>query len=130
MRQLDIPRVQLGEFEPDPGLLQLVPEPIARRYRIMPLMLHNDCVVVATETILQQDALESLRFVTERHILQALAEPGSIDRAINEHYLQQIDNDDLEHYELSLERNDDELRMAGGRTAGSSSSRLSNWSIR
>ncbi len=111
VRQLDIPRVQLGEFEPDAGLLQLVPEPIARRYRIMPLMLHNDCVVVATETILQQDALESLRFVTERHILQALAEPGSVERAINEHYLQKIDSDDLEHYELSLERNDEEQRM-------------------
>ena len=111
MQQLDVPQVLLASFDVDARALERVPESVARRYRILPLMLHGDHVVVATETILPHDVLESLRFVTERHITQVLAEPGSIEKALNDHYLRQVDSDDLARYELSLEHNDDEQRL-------------------
>jgi len=110
-QQLDLPRVQLSDFAIETEVLEKVPESVARRYQILPLMLYADQLVVATENVLSSETLESLRFVTERRIVQVIAEPGSIEKAINDHYLRQISSDDLAHYEMTLERGEDELRM-------------------
>ena len=75
-RQLEVPRAHLGSFEVDAEIVKQLPESSARRYHVMPMLLHGDALVLATESLLTQDALDSLRFVTQRKILQVLVESG------------------------------------------------------
>ena len=110
-RQLEVPKAHLSSFEIDPEIVKLLPESSARRYHVMPMMLFGDALVLATESLLTQEALDSLRFVTQRKILQALVEPGEISQAIEEYYLHEVGGDDLQRYEKTIEPHEEEQRV-------------------
>jgi type IV pilus assembly protein PilB len=84
--QLGVPFVQLAHFDVDPQALMLLPQHIARRFMILPLMLHHDRLVVAVSEPGDPQMLGELRFAVGRSIEIALAAPTDIRAAIAIHY--------------------------------------------
>jgi type IV pilus assembly protein PilB len=83
----DIPNVDLSEFEVDPHAIALLPLELARRYHAMPLMFHEDALVVAISEIPDLDTMQELRFATQHLINIVWAAGGeAIDRAIERNY--------------------------------------------
>ena len=85
-KKMGIPYVGLSKFNFDINAVRLVSESLARRYHLMPLCLHNNSLIVALEDPLNSNALEYLRFVTQKKIVPAMASQEDINAAIAEYY--------------------------------------------
>ncbi len=73
-------------FRFDPDAVALVPQAVAQREAVLPLMLHEDLLVVLMADPLDQRLLDELRFMTQRRIVPVLAAPGSLPPAIARAY--------------------------------------------
>jgi type II secretory ATPase GspE/PulE/Tfp pilus assembly ATPase PilB-like protein len=83
----------LGNRVLDPSLFQfeedavaLVPQSVAQREAVLPLMQHEDLLVVLMADPLDQRLLDELRFMTQRRIVPVLASPGSLPPAVSRAY--------------------------------------------
>lgn len=103
MAQLEVPLVNLSAFSVDPQSLVLLPDDVARRYQVIPLMLHNDALVVASGKLISPEIVEILRFITQKSIINVIANPREIIQAINENYLQHDESEDLSQFEHAVE---------------------------
>jgi len=84
--QLAVPYVRLGEFDVDPAALALLPPDIARAHRVLPLMLREKSLVIATDDPADTDKMSALRFRAQRPIEAVLASPSDLDAAIAAKY--------------------------------------------
>ncbi|WP_101047058.1 GspE/PulE family protein [Macromonas nakdongensis] len=66
-----------------------VPQLVAQREAVLPLMEHEDLLVVLMADPLDQRLLDELRFMTQRRIVPVLAAPGSLPAAISRAYERQ-----------------------------------------
>ena len=82
----DVPHVDLTHFDLAPGAISLLSSAVASRYRVAPVMLWHDSIVLAIAELPSQEALGVLRFALQRHIGFVLAPPAQIDEAINRVY--------------------------------------------
>jgi type IV pilus assembly protein PilB len=103
MAQLEVPLVNLAAFNVDPQSLVLLPDDVARRYQVIPLMLHNDALVVASGKLISPEVVEILRFITQKSIINVIANPREIIQTISENYLQHDENEDLSQFEHAVE---------------------------
>ncbi|MCE9656992.1 MAG: GspE/PulE family protein [Burkholderiales bacterium] len=71
---------------PEPEVLALVSRAMAERASILPLMLHDDVLVVACGDPWDKGALDELRFAIEHQILPVMAVPGTLMPAIHRAY--------------------------------------------
>ena len=101
--QLEVPFVALKNFEFNPAILQLLPEKIARRFHLFPLMMHEHSLVVAAPDLPTQEILDVLRFTTQHPIIIVMSELEEIDTQIRTHYLEEAENEELSQFEQSLE---------------------------
>ncbi len=85
-QQLNIPRVDLNHFDIDEGCLALVPEIIARRYKVMPLLRLEKRLLVATTNPTQNELEHVLSFITGLQVESVLADARALDEAIARHY--------------------------------------------
>lgn len=81
-----IPFVTLGKFVIDPEVLSLVPPDIALQYNILPLATRNKRLAVAMENPLDYEALEVLRFNTNRIIEPLITSDKDISQALDKYY--------------------------------------------
>ncbi|MDD3518034.1 MAG: GspE/PulE family protein [Chromatiales bacterium] len=86
-RKLGIPFVNLRKFPVEPGVLKLVPMELAKKYRLIPLYLYEDKLVIAVENPMLWEPLEAVRFHTQKHAEPVLAVPEEIDWAIDYYYI-------------------------------------------
>jgi len=84
--QLRVPEVQLDGFDIEEDLLRLLPETLAREHKVIPLMTHADRMIVACPDPTRHELLHTLSFITGRAVEAVLADPRSIEQAINMHY--------------------------------------------
>jgi type II secretory ATPase GspE/PulE/Tfp pilus assembly ATPase PilB-like protein len=77
------------QFQFDPEALAMVPNPVAEREAVLPLMQHEDLLVVLMADPLDKRLLDELRFMTQRRIVPVLAAPGSLPPAIARAYQRQ-----------------------------------------
>lgn len=103
LAQLEIPLVNLSVFTVDPQTLVLLPDDVARRYQVIPLMLHDDGLVIASGKLLNPEVVEVLRFITQKTIINVIANSKEIIQAINDNYLQQNESEELSQFEHSIE---------------------------
>lgn len=82
----DVPHVDLTHFDLAPEAISLLSSAVASRYRVAPVMLWHDSIVLAIAELPSQEALGVLRFALQRHIVFVLAPPAQIDEAINRVY--------------------------------------------
>ena len=83
---LGIPFVKLQDFDIDPKVLPLITEELARKHVLMPLMLHQDSLVVAMQDPTNMEANNLLRFTTGHNVEAAVATREDIEWAIGKYY--------------------------------------------
>jgi len=88
-RNLGLPFVKLQGFKPEAQVLDLVDPDFARRHRMMPLMMHDDRLVVAMEDPTNYESINLLRFTTGRNIEVAVATGEDIEQGISNLYASQ-----------------------------------------
>ncbi len=83
----------LGEYMVHPGLLSpdavalaLVPRAVAERESVLPLMTHEDALVVLMADPFDRVLLDELRFLTQRRLIPLQAAPGTLMPAIANAY--------------------------------------------
>ena len=78
-----------GQFVFDPEAVAMVPHHVAEREAVLPLMQHEDLLVVLMADPLDKRLLDELRFMTQRRIVPVLAAPGTLAPAIARAYERQ-----------------------------------------
>ncbi len=78
--------VKLGEFQPNPDVIEILPESLAREHQVFPISAEEGQITVATADPDDLDMLDQLRFVLNRKIDLVLAPKQAIDDAIRRTY--------------------------------------------
>lgn len=78
--------IDVSQYQFDPDALALVKREVAERESALPLMLHDDLLVVLMVDPQDRKLLEELRFMTQHHIVGVLAAPGTLPPAIARAY--------------------------------------------
>jgi type IV pilus assembly protein PilB len=86
LETLDFPRVALEEFDFDTKLIGLLPVQVALKLHVVPLMLSEDILILASAKLPSPEALELLRFTVEHAIQFVLTTATEIDQAIRQNY--------------------------------------------
>jgi len=92
-RTLGVPLVRLSELVPETSAIALVRPEVARRLRVVPLLVSGGSVAVAMEDPGNDDALSTLDFLCRQRVQALLATPREIREAIARHYDQVEDRD-------------------------------------
>ncbi|MBI4130231.1 type II/IV secretion system protein [Candidatus Roizmanbacteria bacterium] len=89
---LNIPFIELGGLGISPDVLKHVPEPVARRYVVVPFDIdrQNDALYVAMVDPLDLGVIEFLEKKSGKKILAYLAPEEAIKRTIEEQYTQNL----------------------------------------
>lgn len=108
---LEFPTVQLVEFDFDPLAILLVPGEQARKYHLIPLMFHNNSLVLAVHALPDSQTRELLSFMVERPIQFALSTQAEIDDAIVRTYYALSETQALESLEETTPEQTDQEFM-------------------
>jgi hypothetical protein len=74
------------DIQPEPQALAAVPQAVAEREGVLPLMLRGDTLVVAMPDPWDQRLLDELRFMAEHRVLAVAALPGTLGPAVARAY--------------------------------------------
>ena len=77
--QFELPLVDLSEYEPDPAALELIPEPLARHLRVVPIAMDETTLYLAIADVLDDDTVAALREHTSLELRGFLSTRNSID---------------------------------------------------
>lgn len=80
--QFQLPLVDLSEYEPDPAALELIPEPLARHLRVVPIAVDESTLYLAIADVLDDDTVAALREHTHLELRGFLASRNSIDELL------------------------------------------------
>jgi len=106
--KLGIPFVDLHKFQLDMDAVQLVPENLVRKYKLVPLYYFDSRLVVALINPMDWEALESVRFHTNLYVEPVMADEEEIERTINLLYASDgLENVDLEEFDIETEEDED-----------------------
>jgi len=100
-RSLGAPVVCLNGFDFDHRALALITPELAREHHVIPLMFHEDRLVLAMENLLDTSAIHAISFVTQRAIEPVFAPSEEINAAINKYFEAQEQELELDRLELS-----------------------------
>ncbi len=78
--------IDATQFKFDAEALAMVPRSVAEREAVLPLLQHEDLLVVLMADPLDKRLVDELRFMTQRRIVPVLAAPGSLMPAIARAY--------------------------------------------
>ncbi|MDI3257646.1 MAG: type II secretion system ATPase GspE [Kyrpidia sp.] len=84
--QLGIPHVDLDRFPVDPAAVELVPEQLARRYKVVPLRRHGNRLTLAMVDPLDYFAIDDIRMTTGLHVDPVIATRDDVERALEQYY--------------------------------------------
>lgn len=85
-RGLAIPAIRLSRYKLDPALTELVPERIAKQYRLIPVSRLGKTLSVAMADPLNVLALDDLAMLTSMEISPVIASEKEVDQAIRNLY--------------------------------------------
>jgi len=85
-RKMGYPVVDLGQFPLDAEALRRVPQALARRHVILPLLWRNGLLVVAAEDPSRRSSIDELEFSLQCKVVAALASGALTARTIAEAY--------------------------------------------
>ena len=107
-QQLGIAQVSLENFDIQPECLKLVPESLARRYLVVPLMLDGERLIVASPDPTHCELLHLLGFVTGKPVEAVLANANEVEQAISRLYASatahELPENETSEQSLSLHR--------------------------
>jgi type IV pilus assembly protein PilB len=85
-QHFDLPLVDLASYLIDPQIIDLIPEPLARKHLLVPILRIGDDLTVAMVDPLDVFALDELRMKTGLSIEPALATETEVKKALDQHY--------------------------------------------
>jgi cellulose synthase/poly-beta-1,6-N-acetylglucosamine synthase-like glycosyltransferase len=80
--QFQLPLVDLAEYEPDPAALVMIPEPLARHLRTVPIAVDDTTLYLAIADVLDDETVAALREHTHLELRGFLASRNSIDELL------------------------------------------------
>jgi len=84
--QLDVPRIVLENFNFNRRLIQLIPEEIVRKYKVIPLFERDGVLTVAMADPTNLRTLDHIKFKTGKEIDPVISSEQSITAAIEKNY--------------------------------------------
>ena len=108
--QLEIPMVNLTNFESDIKALQLLSGAVAKRYEVLPLMFFEENIVIAAPSLLSQEAFDLLRFITQKNVIVVVAKRQEIMLEIHRNYLDSDENEGLQEFEQTLAETEPDIQ--------------------
>ncbi len=84
--KLSVPRIELGNYLIDPKIIELIPESLARKYELIPVLKIGNRLTCAMVDPWNVFALDEIRLKTGLIIEPAVATEGEIKKALNEYY--------------------------------------------
>jgi len=84
--KLGLPRIELGNYLIDPKIVELVPEALARKYELIPVLKIGNRLTCAMVDPWNIFALDDIRAKTNMVIEPAVATEAEIKKALNEQY--------------------------------------------
>src|SRR6058998_3198560 len=85
-RQYGVPSITLAQLEIDPGVLRLVPAPIAKKYEVIPVRKMGSSLAVAMADPTNVFALDDIAFMTNLQVLPLVASQTAVRKAIDRNY--------------------------------------------
>jgi len=82
----NVPYVDLDTVSIDSELVKLIPEHISRRYKLVPLKIEGDKIVVGMSNPVNIYALDDVRIITGREVEPALVSETQIEKALDKIY--------------------------------------------
>jgi glycosyltransferase involved in cell wall biosynthesis len=80
--QFQLPLVDLSEIDPDPAALELIPEPLARHLRVVPIGIDEGTLYLVIADVLDDDMVGALREHTQLELRGFLAPRNAIDELL------------------------------------------------
>jgi cellulose synthase/poly-beta-1,6-N-acetylglucosamine synthase-like glycosyltransferase len=80
--QFQLPLVDLSDYEPDQEALALIPEPLARHLRVVPLAVDDTTLYLAIADVLDDDTVAALREHTNLELRAFLTSRNAIDELL------------------------------------------------
>lgn len=84
--QLDVPHVVLENFNFNRRLVRVIPEDLARKYKVIPLFERNGVITVAMADPTNLRTIDHLKFKTGKEIEPVIASEKSISRVIERQF--------------------------------------------
>jgi type IV pilus assembly protein PilB len=84
--QIGVPYVRLGDFAAEPAALAALPAHVVREHRVLPLMVHDGRLVVATDDPADSEKLSLVRFSCQMPLEAVLANPNDLATAVATYY--------------------------------------------
>ena len=85
-KQYGVPSIDLGDFEPDPDVLELIPEEVAMKHTVVPVNRAGSTLVLATADPSNIVAIDDIKFLTGYNVDVVVASEDSIKGAIDRWY--------------------------------------------
>ncbi len=108
--KLGIPRMELSNYIIDPKIIELVPETIARKYGVIPVLKIGSRLTCAMTDPWNIFAIDEIRAATGLTVEPAVATDAEIKKALNEHYGAKGSMEDL-----IKSMGEDKFGLAGGK---------------
>lgn len=83
---MNLPRIELSNYIIDPKIIGLIPETLARKHQIIPVLKIGACLTCAMYDPLNLFAIDELRNITRFDIEPAVATEKEIKKALDEYY--------------------------------------------
>lgn len=99
--KFNIPFVKLEDFEVPAETLSLIPADLALQYHVLPLAVIQGKLVVAMTNPMDWEALEAIRFTTNRSLELVVASNEDISRILGDSYSSFDENEALESLEFA-----------------------------
>lgn len=87
VRELNIPSIDLSKYKLDERLKEVVPERLARQYKLIPISMLGDSITVALADPFNIFAIDDLRDITGKNVDVVMGTPSQIRDAIDKFYL-------------------------------------------
>jgi len=84
--QYGFPFIPLENYDFDTEAANLIPENVARQYRLVPLDVIGDVLIIAMSNPLNTSAIEDIEMITKKKVQVFIAVITSINEALNKIY--------------------------------------------
>ncbi len=84
--QYNVPAVDLDEYELDSEIVELIPQDVAERHKIIPISRAGTSLVLAMVDPTNLNAIDDVKFLTGYNVEPVVASESAIDKALESHY--------------------------------------------
>jgi len=92
-QQLNIPPIDLSKYKVDPELVKMIPEKMAKRYKLFPISKIGQTLTLAMADPTNIIAMDDIKTVTNYTVDLVLASESDIDNAIANYYKREAEED-------------------------------------